>query len=351
MNPTWMLMASVPLLFAPATGGETTTKPQKLVRVQSDGAADEAFDRDGWRKKLTQEDLDARERAFERVTELARRSDKARQALESWAKDDSHPDLAWTSRLALRSSTAPSAIDDLSGSARWNDLNSRFEELRRRFERIDPMFDDMQEDLQRLFDRQPFQSWNFQPGPLGGSSEAQSFSLEIGPDGSVTCEITEDVNGDKQTKKYTADSVEELLEAHPELRGRIGLGGGHGFNRVMPHGTPTPRAQGGLRRSLGSVPTDMLGIYPSQPSSEQRKDFDLDPDVGLLVERTAPGTIAEILGIQSGDIVIEMNGTTIHDSADVARVLKERESDGEVAVVIIDKKGQRRTLTWRPSER
>ncbi len=354
MNSTWILIASVPLLFGPATNdGSGAQRGQKLVRVQPGPNEDEAFDREGWRKKLTQSDLDGRERAYERVIDLARRKDAARQALESWANDPSQPDLAWTARLALRSLIAPPAVDDFSGAPHWNDLHSRFDQLRRRFDRIDPMFDNVQRDLERLLDQAPMQHGNVPPGQLGGSSQAQSFSLQVGPDG-VTCEVTEDVDGDKQTRTYKADSVEELLQTHPELRDRIGGGNGHAWSWSAPRGgpfqAPAPRARDGSSRALrAEPPTHILGITYTKPDPERLKDLDLEPELGLQVERTEPGTIAEILGIQRGDIVIELNGTLVHDASDVTRVLTQRAADGELAVGMIDKKGQRRTLTWKPS--
>jgi hypothetical protein len=362
MNSTWIVMASVPLLFAPAAsvmnGGSGARSEQKLVRVQPNADEDEAFDREGWRKKLTQSDLDGRERAYERVVELARRKDTARQALESWASDANQPDLAWTARLALRSLNAPGGVggvDDLSGTPQWNDLHSRMDQLRRRFDSMDPMFDNMQRDLERLFEQPPTQSWTPQSGPSGGSSQAQSFRLQMGPDG-VTCEVTENVDGDQKTSTYKAGSVEELLQTHPELRDRIGVGGGdaHAWSRNAPQGglfqALPPRSHDGSRRALGAEPpTNILGINYSKPAPEKLKDLDLDPEVGLQVDRTESGTIADILGIQRGDIVIELNGTALHDASDVTRVLKKRDANGELAVVIVDRKGQRRTLTWKPS--
>lgn len=354
MNSTWILMASVPLLFGPATNDGSGAQPgRKLVRVQPDANADEAFDREGWRKKLTQSDLDGREQAYERVLELARQKDAARRTLESWANDPSQPDLAWTARLALRSLTAPPAIDEFSSAPHWNDLHSRFDQLRQRFDSIDPMFDNMQRDLEQLLEQTPMQQWNVPPGQPGGSSQAQSFSLQVGPDG-VTCEVTEDVDGDQKTNTYKADSVEELLQTHPELRDRIGGGSGHAWSWSAPRSglfqAPAPRSRDGSRRAFrAQPPTNILGITYTKPDPEKLKELDLEPELGLQVERTEPGTIAEILGIQHGDIVIELNGAPVYDASDVTRVLKKRAADGELAVGMIDKKGQRRTLTWKPS--
>ena len=75
----------------------------------------------------------------------------------------------------------------------------------------------------------------------------------------------------------------------------------------------------------------------------------MDPELGLHVDSVTPGTIAHVLGIKRGDLVIELNGPPLYGAQDVSKTLSAREKDADVVVVLIDKKGQRRTLTWKPT--
>lgn len=369
MNTTWLASATVPLWLSAAATISTNTVPETsvtpfqgrgLVRVQpsaadereqTDAADDPAFDRDRWRKRLEQSNLDLRQRAFEKILEMAVKRDAVRDALEAWAHDSSAPELAWTARMALRDLELRREPANVFGSRGWGDFNSRFDALRQRFESLDPMLDHMQQDLERMF-QQPH---GLAPDNVPGASSLRSFNLQMNSDG-VTCEVTEDVNGEKKTSTYKAGSVEELLAAHPELSEDLGQGSGFRFG-MLPggrggiHAVPPTAPRDPMRvRPVpsGTIPTDVLGIECTKLSAEQLKTLGLPPEIGLHVERTVPGTIADVVGIQPGDLLIELNGTQIFRADDVSGVLKRRDPDGEVVVVLIDKKGQRRALTWKP---
>lgn len=71
-------------------------------------------------------------------------------------------------------------------------------------------------------ERFPSRSRTFSFG-LGGQPGSSSFSMEQRQDGSVRVEIEEaGPDGEKKKRTLEADSMEELLEEHPELRDRIG---------------------------------------------------------------------------------------------------------------------------------
>src|SRR5688572_13676480 len=87
----------------------------KLIRVAPAQQADplarselEVEDLEGWRKRLSAEDLDERERAFDELVAAAQRQPALQQALEEWSRDAADPDLAWSARLALREMRAGS---------------------------------------------------------------------------------------------------------------------------------------------------------------------------------------------------------------------------------------------------
>lgn len=352
--PLWIVGASV-AQQAPTGSPHGSKGLVRMYDSQLDGSAAAEFDREAWRKKLLQSDLDAREQAFDQLVELGTRTKGVRESIEAWAKDSKQPELAWTARMALRELDRSSALDSLFTPDRWSDLQSSFDELQRRFDALGPMMG-----TPRAFSM---------PAPIPGADSTQkSFSLQIGPDG-VSCEVTENVNGEEKKQTYKADSLDELLEAHPELRAQIGSASGHGawgFSTPNWQSDPWSGLRGrAFRRPLtvpptpdaiepgttgGSPPTHYLGIECTRVSPEKVKDMDLEPERGLAVERAVPGTIADILGIQRGDILITLNGTHLYSAQDVSNVLRRRAADAPIDVELIDKKGQRRTLTWRPTE-
>lgn len=369
MTKRWIWMAAVPLCAAPLVpvaigqhpaGAPPEPKSEKgrLERVDPGSAdAQSAFDAEAWKRDLSAPDLAARERAFERLIGLSARDEAARTALEAWSREGG--ELAWTARLALRElerhGRRPAfglrRLDPRSG-----DLRLRFDDLNRQFGGIDSMLEDLQAQMEELFGDAP----GFAPGlpPLaapapGARQEAQVFSLEVGPDG-VVLRTEEQVDGDTKKREYRADSLEQLYEEHPELRDRVRLQGfGAPFGAPRALGRTAPDGRGLLRpfAESGELRTDVLGIECLKPTPEVAKELGLEPEVGLRVERTQPNTIAHVLGIKRGDVVIEINGTTIYSREDVARTLGERREEAPVAVVLIDAKGQRRTLTWTPEPR
>jgi hypothetical protein len=376
MKLNWLTALTVPMTLVPALctsvhaqSGKADAAHGRLVRVGGDDDADDgdsksqSFDADAWRKRLKQPDLDARQHDFDALVKRARREKSVREAIDRWAHDSADSDLAWTSRLlqreieAQRKRSTGRANDSLgNGGANapgWDDLQSRFDELEKQFGGMDSQFGRLQEELDRMLRDQP-QFHGSTPG-AGGSSTAKSFTLQVGPDG-VTCRVRENIDGKEQTKEYKAESLEALLDAHPELRDQIGASGnGLGWSGGLFHGGQGfTWGDGGSKHALraplsGNPRTDMLGIEFSKLSPDESKSLNLEPERGLHVDRVVPGTIAQILGIRRGDTLIEMNGVPLYGKDDVSKLMRERAPDAEVVVVLIDEKGQRRTLTWRPA--
>jgi hypothetical protein len=375
MKLSWLSIAALPLVCVPlsraqeaqsntqekqpAQHEDARIQPRKnrLARVEpgTEEAERETFDRTAWRSKLVHADLEQRERDFERLLDLARRDRAVRDALETWSRETGEPDLAWTSRLALRElERAPRRLSaaPFGGSPEWLDLQSRFGDLQQQFGDVDSMFSELQAELDTLFRNGP----GFAPGTPGtpgfqghGRSQSESFSLEVGPDG-VVAKVTEDVDGEKKTREYKAGTLEELLEANPELRDRIQVGA-HGPRAFGGHGFFTPQRQGRLfGGDAGTLPTDKLGVEVTTPSAERVENLGIEMGLGLHVDRTVPGTIAEVLGIRRGDVLVEINGIAINGREDIAAALRERRPDQPVSVVLFDGKDQRRTLTWNPAD-
>jgi len=188
---------------------------------------------------------------------------------------------------------------------------------------------------------------------------SESFRMESGPDG-VRIEVKTDDDGDETQQVYEGESLDELLEAHPELRERIDLGSpGPGF--LGPRLLDLDDLLGRLRLRDGfgwprlSLPheqvsqrPDRLGVLVREAGSFSTS-FDAVPDgVGLLVDRVLPGSLAQHLGVTAGDVLIELDGTALRRTSDVADVLARRALDAELELIRVDAKGEKRTTTWTP---
>lgn len=326
----WNLFGATLGASLPFAGNAPPRAPQaQLVRV---APADPAQLAD-WRKRLESTDLDLREQSFGALIDAARRDPRLERALEDWARDENARELAWTARLALR-------------------------ELRESAPPIGLMFDPFARGLDiDALRRQMLEGLDFRPfdtaPPAGGGLQVQSesLSLETGPDG-VKCRLTRKQNGQDVTEEYQAESIEKLLEAHPELRSKLGGGSASPFGagprwrgfELQPQWLQPP-----LDASpSSSVRTDILGVAVLPLSTEEASALALEPGNGLRIERVEPGTIAQQLGLQRGHVLVEINGLRLRSRDDISAQLKARGASGALEVVVIDRWGQRRTRTWNP---
>jgi len=358
---------AVPFAWAQSDGGHG-----KLTRVAPPSraqAGSEDFDRDAWKKQITTGDLSEREQAFDRLSNLARQDPAAREALEAWSRDESDAGLAWTSRLLLREVDRALHGWMMGGAQPGWEMFGRdfdFNGFSQRFEDLDSLFGDLRTEWDGMLRHLPHPS----TGGKSGRESARSMTLQSGPDG-VTCKVTEMVDGQEQTKEYTANSMDELLEANPELRDTLGHegpmvftfpnGGGrarlsiprrgdlHGRSlQVPPAERPDVTFEDAGAGTAGEPRTDRLGIFCAPMDDDTAEHLDLHQGEGLLVQSVQPGSIANVLGLRTGDVVVEINGTTIHSADDVKKVLTDRAEGAEVSVVVVGSEG-RRTLNWKPA--
>ncbi|MCP3919791.1 MAG: PDZ domain-containing protein [bacterium] len=328
-------------------GGERAQDETPVLPEEPLASPPVAFDRDAWRRDLSDDNLDAREEAFERLVRRHAGDADAENALRDWAEGGG--ELAWTARLALRAlreereepgrgrlrtrALLPDPFGDRGGHGRLTPL----EEWMRG---ADPFGGHDQ--LRELLDSFGQGSIFGAPGTrTQGQSRGQSrgFQLQVGPNG-VRVERSEEVDGELERKVYEAESLEQLLEKHPELRDAIGA------VPRDPFGDLSKRVQRLRPLAELSTRTDVLGVMMLEPSAEELRS--LSADAGLRVDSTLPGTIAQELGLRRGDVLLELNGRRLLSGSDVREALAERGADQPVELKLIDADGERRTLTWRP---
>lgn len=337
---------------------------------------------EAWRRALAADDLEARLEAYGELLDRAREDAETRELLEEWAGQQG--ELGWTARLALRElqlrGQAGRPADHGQGRP---DPFGRGRGLGRPdpFGQGDPfaggpfgwtpfgpfgsdpfggtsdLLRDMEEQLGALLQGGSFGGHAFGTHGLGPGvsieGQSQSLRMESGPEG-VRVEVQEqDEDGNTHKQTYEAETLDELLELHPELRGRLQAGGSPGagwssgvrdlFDRLR-------ERRGAAPFGSVAVPTDKLGILMREPGSFSSSVPGLDEDTGLLVERVLPGTLAAELGIRPGDVLTHLDGRALSSAEDVQAALSARRAGDRLTADVVDARGERRALSWRPPE-
>ena len=316
---TLAALSAVTLLWAAPAQQALSPVPEPLAPIPS---ADD-FDGAAWAEALRSSDLSERKKAYESVLAEAGRRADVHEVVKGWAADESNVELAWTAQLMLRELDAdpPGSLRTFR-SPRWNASP---------FPGFGPR--DLFEELDSLFDFGPATPFKTLPQIKDlflegqGSSRSEGLSIEAGPDG-VKVELRELVDGKEEVKTYEAESMDALLEAHPELKDRIG--GLRGLRQVEPR-------------------TDLLGIRMLPPDARRAPVEGVREGLGLEVVEVVPGTLADFLGLEVGDVVVSINGVEISSAEDVKRVLAEREKDAPVEVDVVSADEKNWTRTWKPA--
>ncbi len=256
-------------LLRPSTDGSAPAPGEPLRPVIEDPVGlhiegDSAVLEESYRERLLTPDLDAREAAFDEVAREAARGAAAESALQAIAEDLSDPDLAFTARLALREARRGSLRSNQFFSSPWpgngldplEALEHRMQEMLendpfvRNFISSDPFAQDpffrmgpggpfrKRPSLFGAGEEDPFEALRQRMGewrreiedgrrsgarsatPGQAMTQSSSMSVETTPEG-VRVEITEDDGSGPATRVFEAASMEALLQAHPELKGRV----------------------------------------------------------------------------------------------------------------------------------
>lgn len=333
-----------------------------------DQAQQEAFSADHWLYLLSDADLDVRMSNFDKIVELARGNLEARNWLSARASDTVDPELAWTAKLALREvehrglkmffGTPGAGHHSLFGPGGVGSQVFKFQP---------GGVSGLNSDALRIIEK------------LGNSgSESQRVSVTSGPNG-VKVSVVKTVDGKEETSEYEGASVEELIEAHPELSDLIG-GAGHGFQfgfegnelfdldgiqleldrtfgNMMPLDVfkfrkPSDQKGGQLRSQIkpaqGQVRTDILGVYIFRGTDAELIENGFDPKAGVFVESVVAGTLAAQLGIATGDTLSSINGVHMENGDMIGKTLRDRADDQDLVIEGIDSGGKAWTKTWSP---
>ncbi|MCA8965449.1 MAG: PDZ domain-containing protein [Planctomycetes bacterium] len=249
----------------------------------------------------------------------------------------------------------------------------QFDDMQRRF---DKMFGELERDFGIAVPRRSFFGDDFfkditeqmeqlrQNG--GGASVQHGMSMQIGADGAVHVEIEQQGDDGKSEKKvYDAPSLEEFNKQYPGVLQNQGLGGnglpfrfwvgrggqpGGAMPRLMPRvGQPqvdvpfvdvTPQTPVHVAVASGEV----LGVQVRpEIGADLREHLGLADDQGLMVEAVTPDSLASTMGLQRGDIVLEVAGNAIGEPADVRKALA-AVAPGKTVEVVCLRKGARTTL-------
>lgn len=203
-----------------------------------------------------------------------------------------------------------------------------------------------------------------------GPGVQRSTSFSISP-GKVVVTVTETVDGKLVTKTYEAASLEELKEKHPELnldnRLQFRFGGARDdfdmdrfwrdWNKSFDNfdddmrkwQDETRREMESLRRWLENYrgqsqrfrpdarlafPGGLLGVRASLPTAALDAQLELRGR-GVVIDAVEKDSLADRLGLQRFDVLVELNGKEIHGAEDVATALHGAAADAKASAKVV----------------
>jgi S1-C subfamily serine protease len=102
--------------------------------------------------------------------------------------------------------------------------------------------------------------------------------------------------------------------------------------------------------STGKATHAYIGVGTVTVTSNLQQQYGLSRSSGILVAQVSVGGPAANAGIQQGDIIIELNGEEMVESADLLVAIRDKKP-GDKVEVVIDREGTTTTLTVTLEER
>jgi serine protease Do len=97
-------------------------------------------------------------------------------------------------------------------------------------------------------------------------------------------------------------------------------------------------------KDKGSVTRGQLGVQVQPVTADIADSLGMKTAEGALVDHAEPGTAAAKAGVQSGDVITAINGTSVKDSSDLARRVAMMEPGSTVNLAIL-RNGEQKNLT------
>jgi serine protease Do len=115
--------------------------------------------------------------------------------------------------------------------------------------------------------------------------------------------------------------------------------------------TPSNMAQSVIPqlKEKGKVVRGMIGVQVQNVTPELAKSFGLPEPKGALVAEVNPGSPAEKAGILRGDIIIEFNGTVIHEMNELPRLVADT-APGTKSTLKVLREGKEKAFSLTISE-
>lgn len=174
----------------------------------------------------------------------------------------------------------------------------------------------------------------FDGKPVEGAEQLKNLIHSSTPGYNASVTILRD--GQKQDVKVTLGDWSQMADmprSPVPPRGSVGI---MGPMAAMP---PLPRMYPDMDLPSFTQLSSRHGVVV-EPLSPQLCDyFGVPQNKGVLVRSVEKGSLGAAAGIKAGDVIVRINGETIHDMADWRRALKTR--NGKVKLAIVrDKKEQ-----------
>ncbi|HTT07790.1 MAG TPA: DegQ family serine endoprotease [Gammaproteobacteria bacterium] len=96
-------------------------------------------------------------------------------------------------------------------------------------------------------------------------------------------------------------------------------------------------------RHDGKVAHGLLGVSVQSMTQDLAKSFGLGKTEGALISRVEPDSPASKAGLQTGDVILGVNGKTINDSIDLSRIIADSKP-GDVTTLRILRNGGEKTV-------